>query len=307
MQLSPHAGSRFRQQHLLACRPFLTPLSTAILYAWLSILSFAVGTAYHFTTKDLLHLKLNYTNGTTHFDFILSKNYTGPFYIYYELINFYQNHFFYSESKNWEQLEGNAYSKDKDLDSCVPVIRNESGAIFVPCGAVSLSVFNDTFIFSNDFPNIEFSGIALPKFKDVFKLPSDVYRAGDRWLNETLFPGGQTNERFINWQRIAALTTFPKLWGKTASDAVLISDVNYTIDIEDNFPISQFGGQKLLVIAQTTWLGGQNRSFGPLFFVLGGISAVGAITFFVVYCVQKRSNRPRARRRLSMSSPLLDR
>jgi hypothetical protein len=301
---SPHASSRFRQQQLHACRIFLTPLSTAILYAIMSIISFGVGAAYTSATGDLLHLEFNYTEGTANFDLTLSKNYSGPFYVYYALNHFYQNHFLYSESKNWEQLEGDAYSKDADLDSCVPVIRNASDSFFVPCGAVSLSVFNDSFTFSSNFPSIEFSEIALPQFRDVFRPANIVYQASDDWLNETLFPGKQINERFINWHRIAAMPSFPKLWGKTTDKVVLIADVNYTIEIENHFPVSQFEGEKWLVIAQTTWLGGQNRYYGPFFFGLGSISAITSIVF-VWFTWFKKARVPQSRR-LSMSSPLLE-
>jgi hypothetical protein len=303
----PHARSRFRQQRLRACRPSLTPLSTAALYTCLAVLSLAVGAAYASATRDLLHLEFSYTDGTDRIDLVPARNYSGPFYVYYRLANFYQNHFLYSESRNWEQLEGGAYSSETDLDSCAPAVRNASGAVLVPCGAVALSIFNDTFTFSSNFPNIQISDISLPQFRDLFKSPNAVYRGSDEWLDPSLFPDGQKNERFINWQRIAPMSSFLKLWGRTTNEAVLIAGVNYTIDIQDNFPVTQFGGEKSLVIAQTTSLGGHNPFFGPFFFGLGGVSALASIIFFVVYCVQKHTVLSRSGdTSLSLSTPLID-
>ena len=287
----PHADSKFKQQKIAACRPFLTPCSAAIIYAVFSAVSLIVGLIYFFESRGMYEQVIPYPENcgqTCTATFTVPEDEKGPIFVYYQIENLYQNNFLYGSSKSWSQLTGGGYKKTSDLKSCAPMIladpNNEtySGNILVPCGAVPNSVFNDTFTFNSEFPEIFDKDISLKSFRELFKAPSDVYKGDVQWLSEAMFPGGQTNERFINWVQIAPFKKFRKLWGKTAENSVLKAG-EYSITIDNNFPVDSFDGKKSLVVAQVKWLGGKNDFFGIFFLVMCGISGTLSILFFVLY------------------------
>jgi hypothetical protein len=273
------SSKRFKQQKLRACRPFLTPWQSAIIYAVLGLVCMSVALAYNLMVDSMFEVKIPYT-GSGVVPFTAAQNFTGQLFIYYEIDGVRQNHFLYSPSLNWPQLRGQPYATEADLASCRPLTKSDRGLI-VPCGAVAGSVFNDTFVFSSNFPNITRTGIALPAFRDLFAAPDNgSYGAEDQWLGEgeyaTLFPDGQTDERFINWMRIAAFSPFRKLWAKSATIAELIKGEMYSVTIESNFPVMQFEGTKKIVIADVSWVGGKNSFFQVFFYVLMGLSFAAA-------------------------------
>ncbi len=115
----PNAKSKFKQQRLPACRPFLTPLSASIVYLVFFVVSLVFGLVYLKSSHDIFELEITYsdkcdkiTNGTGNictFDIQIDDDVKGPIYIYYQLTNFYQNNFLYGDSKNWDQLRGKKY------------------------------------------------------------------------------------------------------------------------------------------------------------------------------------------------------
>lgn len=285
----PHSDSKFKQQKLPACRPFLTPLSASIIYFFFCIVSLAFGLIYFMNSDDIFELKIEYSdqceNTTCNISFTVNENRTGPFFIYYQLTNFYQNSFLYGESKNWDQLRGKSYSSESSLDSCAPMIssgNNFTTDVYVPCGAVPMSVFNDTFTFSSNFPEVFDDDITLPTFNDLFKPANKIYDTANHWMNKDLFENEQTNPHFINWVQLAPFSTFRKLYYRTRDNATLVKG-NYSVEIQNNFPVSSFDGKKYLIIAQIEWFGGKNRFFGIFFFVICTISGLCSIVFIILY------------------------
>ena len=286
----PHANSRFKQQKMAACRTFLTPCYAAIIYAVFSVISLIIGLVYFFESDGILELVIPYPSdcgNVCSVSFTVDGERSGPFYVYYQLENFFQNNYLYESSKSWTQLTGGAYKSEKDLDSCSPMIladpenENYSGNILVPCGATPNSVFNDTFVFDDDFPEIIDTNISLKSFRDMFKDPDSIYDNDVNWLDPVMFPGGQTNERFINWIQIAPFSKFRKLWGKISSSDVL--NGTYTMTIYNNYPVSSFDGTKSVIISQVKWSGGKNRFFGIFFLVICALSGAAAIVFAILY------------------------
>jgi hypothetical protein len=280
----PHMDSRFRQQQLRSCRFFVSPLSAVVIYLIFALICLGAGISLRFGSESLFELPIDYPQDCESdcvVPFSVSERVKGPLYIYYELTNFYQNSFVYSKSEDWDQLRGLNISQDPN--DCDPVVKDSSNRRFLPCGAVPYSVFNDTFNFSEEFPeSLTKDDISTPQFRSFFQNPT-AGSADNQWLNESgIFPGGQTNEQFINWVRIAPFSTFRKLWAKTTDSSDLVSEENYTVNISNNYPVSSFTGRKRLIISQVGVLGGANSGFPALMIVLGAISLAGSCAFGIL-------------------------
>lgn len=77
------------------------------------------------------------------------------------------------------------------------------------------------------------------------------------------FPNGYTadnlpdlhnDEHFQNWMRTAGLPTFRKLYMR--NDNQDLSAGVYSIQINLNYPVLQFGGTKSVLISNVSWIGG---------------------------------------------------
>jgi hypothetical protein len=287
----PHASFKFRQQQLSSCRPFLTPLSTAVLYTVIFLVCAIIAISYRVVSRNLLHLVFDYTHCQTSnctINFTVQNGVSGPFLVFYKLSNMLQNHFLYSQSKDWKQLEG-VPRRRSQLASCKPMVANSSGQTFVPCGAVPLSVFNDTFTFSQNFPDLSRTGTSVGPFRNQFHLPPESPN-DDNWLNNSeLFPGGQTDERFVEWVRSAPFPTFLKLWGRSRPEAWLIAGMRYSVEVTNNYPVDSFDGTKSLIVAQSNSLGMKGKGFAPLFGTISGIAVVLSAAFWATWIRMLRS------------------
>jgi hypothetical protein len=283
---SPYSDSRFRQQDLPASRPFLTPKVGSIMCAIVAVISGVFGTSAWVLNNRIFSATIQYEECEggrfCNVSLIVPENVTGPLYIFYSLTNFYQSTYLYSASKSWPQLRGQPY-KDGDVSTCAPRIRDESDRIYLPCGLVPRSVFNDTFTFPHDFPEINENDTAQSRFQNLFQELDPSYDSvGADKPNPTIFPLGQTDDRFVTWMDIAPFPKFQKLWGETKPGVVLEAG-EYEIRIENNYPVSSFEGTKSLIISQVIWTGGPNPSFGYAFIVITIVAALAAIVFFVAY------------------------
>ena len=90
----------------------------------------------------------------------IEESMEGPIYFYYSLENFFQNHFDYITSVDYEQLHG-THKDAKDLSSCEPIVKagdmpysviklngDKMGASepMYPCGLIATTMFNGTCI-----------------------------------------------------------------------------------------------------------------------------------------------------------------
>jgi hypothetical protein len=185
----------------------------------------------------------------------------------------------YLSSKSWAQLEGGKPDLS-DLGKCDP-LKTIDGSVLVPCGAFPTSVFNDTFTFAAPFPAIQDTGIAIPSYAKLYSPPNPDYETSSTaipWLsNNPLFPGGQEDERFINWMHMSPFPKFQKVWGKT--DGSRIEAGKYTVQIHSNFPVESFGGRKSLVIGTVGWAGAKNEFLAVFFFVIFSVTTALAGAF----------------------------
>jgi len=211
-------------------------------------------------------------------------------FIYYRLTNFYQNHRRYIKSKSSKQLKGNFLTEDEIKDDCDPIILNKDinetlysydgttkldpDKVAHPCGLIAKSVFNDTYEIKKKVGDeqiiIEFDDIAWSVDKDKYKNSAN---SKEQWYNVE-------DERFMVWMRPAAMPDFRKPWGKIKKD---LSKGNYTLIINNKYPVKSFDGKKFFILSTVNGLGGKNYFLAILYLVVGGISVIAGILFRIGY------------------------
>ncbi|KAF8589931.1 Lem3/Cdc50 [Ramaria rubella] len=229
--------------------------------------------------------------------FDLPADFQKPVFIYYKLTNFFQNHRRYVQSLDTNQLKGQAVSTSTlNGGSCKPLDTLNGKAIY-PCGLIANSQFNDSIQNpinlnpagggSSTTYNFSSTGIAWPgeakkyvskpgyDLSDIVPPPNWMVRFPNGYTNDTPPPDLRADEHFQNWMRTAGLPTFSKLWGR--NDTQDMSKGKYNISIELNFPVSEFGGTKSLVISTVSWSGGKNAFLGWAY--------VGASALFVLLAI----------------------
>ncbi|KAF4726068.1 hypothetical protein FOZ62_006976 [Perkinsus olseni] len=93
------------------------------------------------------------------------------------------------------------------------------------------------------------------------------------------------NGRFIGWMRPAGLPTFRKMYARIDDDLKAGDVLRFTVS--DNFPTTQYGGTKSIVIATTTWAGGKNGILGYSYIAVGAACGVFAIVFAITFLRKK--------------------
>ena len=167
-----------------------------------------------------------------------------PIYVYYRLTNFYQNHRRFVSSLSQSQLSGQNVTSYTAIASCSPIESVNGSQVasqfYYPCGLVANSLFNDSFSLSSNTSNvfIDETGIAWSSdINNKFKNCQDPngcagYTILPSGINVTALNGGFTNEHFVVWFRIAALSDFKKLWGRITTP---ITAGNYTLNIANSY------------------------------------------------------------------------
>jgi hypothetical protein len=87
--------------------------------------------------------------------------------------------------------------------------------------------------------------------------------------------------------RSAALPTFKKL-NHVIRDLPLKKGDRLLIEIDNQFDVSAFKGEKRVLLTTTAWIGGKNDFLGYLYIVVGILCFVLAIGFFVKHRVSVR-------------------
>lgn len=223
-------------------------------------------------------------------------------YIYYKLTNFYQNHRKYVESHDTGQIRGKAI-EPKDLNNnCDPLREIDQKAVY-PCGLIANSFFNDTFsrilIGSNGTDNYSLTNKGISWKTDRHRFKKTAYNASQivpppNWRKK--FPKGYVDDNIPNieeweelqvWMRTASLPNFYKLALK--NETTELPQGTYTINIGLNYPVTMFGGTKSFVLTTNSVIGARNMSFGVVYCIVAGVSALFAIVFLVKVVVRPRT------------------
>ena len=291
-------NSKFKQAKLPGWRPVSSIKKTTIIFFVFGGIFIILGIITLIVCNQVEEVSVRYDdrckkNENCTITFNIEEKMEKTIMIYYELKGFYQNHRRYVKSKSDDQLNGKYISlaEMKDKQDCDPVITNadmnktraydnsrdlDPNDIAIPCGLIAKSFFNDnytnwTIIKKNEEPE-NFSpneeGIASEADKEI---KYKNYNLSLQWIN-------MTDEHFIVWMRPAAMPNFRKLWGKI-EDRDLEKGTIITVQVEDNFDVSSFDGEKHLILTTTNSFGGKNLFIGISYIVLGILSAGFGIVF----------------------------
>lgn len=88
---------------------------------------------------------------------------------------------------------------------------------------------------------------------------------------------GVTNEHFVVWMRVAALSHFRKLYGYI--EVPIPPGSVLTFNVMANFAVMRNEGAKALVVGNTYAFGGKNHWLGTLFVAGGGVSLILGLLF----------------------------
>lgn len=262
----------FRQQRLKAFIPVHTAKSSALIFFVASMVFLIFGILLFVECNNQTEYSTRYDNkceilksepGICNLYFKVNKNLREKVFVYYELRNFYQNHRLYVKSKSYTQLRGDSPSST-ELLNCKYARYNEDFAGYYtgkdldaratarPCGLIARSVFNDTFdiidyeIYSSDI--VSNTDKKMFKSKDVSK----------EW---TYMDG-----HFITWMKIAPLPTFRKLYGVIRNG---LDKGKIQVNAYSHYDVSEWGGEKWIVLSTNGKFGGKNTALGVIFIVAG--------------------------------------
>jgi len=216
----------------------------------------------------------------------VNQKMSSPVYMYYKLTNYYQNHRRYVKSRSDSQLRGSVLTSYSDLSDCDPIESKDGSGdmsnFYEPCGLIAWSFFNDTFKLksqaSNEYIIMKKEGIAWSSdLSKKFGNPSNS--SGIRLIADF------TDEDFVVWMRTAALPSFKKLYRIIHQD---IQEGAYTVEIENNYPVDDFDGEKYVVLTTISWMGGKNPFLGYAYIVVGAICILLAIAFALRHAIKPR-------------------
>lgn len=281
----PIRCAKFRQQELWAWKPVWSPKVVIVMYLIVCALFIPLGIVIFVQSKRMVSTpRYRYDSkegcdvGVGEGAFgekgpslncsmtvEITRDVKGPAYLYYGLVNFYQNARTYVESRSFGQLRGEEVTS---ADECEPLIFETNGSIREPCGLVAGSFFNDSFFFCRDVDCqqpfvLNSSGIA-------WEIDRTTRYTAD---NELI-----RSEDFMVWMRASAYRNWKKLYRRIEGD---IAAGNYTMIIQSQYPVASFGGEKFFFISETTWFGGPNQELGLSYIIVGGVCLILALMLLV--------------------------
>eukprot|EP00596_Hydrurales_sp_CCMP1899_P008681 CAMPEP_0119034246 /NCGR_PEP_ID=MMETSP1177-20130426/1252_1 /TAXON_ID=2985 /ORGANISM="Ochromonas sp, Strain CCMP1899" /LENGTH=372 /DNA_ID=CAMNT_0006991549 /DNA_START=95 /DNA_END=1210 /DNA_ORIENTATION=+ len=122
----------------------------------------------------------------------------------------------------------------------------------------------------------------------LFYYPSDdtvqyLYETYPKHISPIL---GVTDEHFIVWMRTASLPKFKKLYGRINNNFKKGDTLDF--EVEANFEVRSFNGDKSIVIATTGQFGGKNPSLGIAYMAVGSVSMLLGLFFAAKQLIMPR-------------------
>ncbi|EAY02218.1 hypothetical protein TVAG_451190 [Trichomonas vaginalis G3] len=298
LDVTKPTGRKQRQTILLSLKEwhaFITPRTAVIVLYVIGLLFIGLGTTFFIITGNMTDIEIRYDRECYNKSqcivwFNTTSEISGKISMEYKLYGLYQNHRRIFDSRSYPQMQGK-FLTYSELIACDPIISvnksKEVKDLYAPCGLMSLSFFNDTYIWNYaDIANFTSDDIALASDrKRLFKGLNIGYNKSVQWLdNYDDFPGNITNQHFIVWMRAAAMPVFLKLYSKCYN--CTIPPGNYSILIKKNYPESMFDGQRSIVFSTTSSLGSGSYFISTAYMSMGGVSLVFATAFLfhMLFC-----------------------
>jgi hypothetical protein len=291
----------------------------ALFYAMFLVL-LPIGIGMYFTTISVIIVEKRYDNlctmtpnsntapecNITTLGVTIPTTMAPPVYMYYRIKGFYQNYRLYAKSRYDGQLAGHTDLATSDLSDCAPFQfygdrNNLNGSytindVYMPCGLVAWSMFNDTFkVYSGDKSplcngpqpdgaNCTKSGIGIPGMRIM------QFKRGAYGRNYTTQYYGELghylpdviDEDFQVWATTSAIPDFRKLYRIIN---VPLTGTIY-IDINQRWPVANFSGEKSIVFSTASWIGGNNLVFSIMNMAVGGIAFIVGTAFFFAFVVR---------------------
>ncbi|KAH7646714.1 Cell cycle control protein 50A [Dermatophagoides farinae] len=251
------------------------------------------------------------------YKFNLPESLHSNVYVYYALKNYYQNHLHYTRSKDFSQFHGYP-SLHSDCEpfryKLVRSINNNKNGTYgnweyrgiVPCGTRANSLFNDTYtLWFMDHGNrtirtvpLSRTNIAWPVDRAITNaIDYDVFRNFTNppyWGNKTILDldpmnpdnNGLQNEALIVWMRVAAFPDFRKLYARIihrprSTFARSLPSGPYYLKIDYNYPVKEFRGRKIFMLANTNkYIGGPYAFLSIIYLVVGCVCFVWTCILF---------------------------
>ncbi|XP_075051432.1 cell cycle control protein 50B-like isoform X2 [Mixophyes fleayi] len=324
-------NTAFTQQRLPAWQPLLSA-SIILPFFFLVGLSFiAIGIGLYYSSNNIKEAEFDYTgyragdycdlcanaskSCNCNISFNITEFFQGPVFMYYELSNFYQNHYRYMISVDDKQLFGIYDSLKNPVNECVPYRLDSEQKPIAPCGAVANSMFNDTFsmyyVVNGTYVEVPLNGKGISWWTDYnikFRNPTNENQSLAKVFNGTAKPPnwnttaynlssdpyntGFINEDFIVWMRAAALPTFRKLYRRIESGNFTagLPPGEYQLRIEYNYPVLSFDGRKKIVFSSVSWMGGKNPFLGIAYLVFGSLCTFFGIIMLIVFIKYQGKN-----------------
>jgi len=309
----PH-DTAFKQQRLKAWQPILTPTCVITTFLVIAVIFVSLGAGILVASSNVIDAgPYRYDDdgdNSTYVTFRWPEDTGKKVYVYYQLSNFYQNHRRYVKSRSDIQLAGSGESDVQTLGDCDPweyfsdhtpsnIDQIDTGGAQLnqiklnPCGLIANSQFNDTFMM---FDGACVSADNCSSLSSIDWTKKGIAWSSDRekkFKNYNGFDGTPTvlqqkdieDEEFVVWMRTAGLPTFKKLHriihgGLQAGE--------YTMRIEQNFPVDSFDGRKAFYLTTTTWIGGKNEFLGWAYVSVGVLCVVLAFLFLLKHKLAPR-------------------
>jgi len=324
----------FKQQKLAAWQPILTPNKVIVIFLTIGIIFVPVGVTLLQKSAALYESTITYDGSGSigscsisesnqgrncYVTFTMTRDVTGPLYIYYELQNFYQNHRRYVKSRSPTQLMGLVSSSDVPSVECDPLSKNGS-LLLHPCGLIAHSFFNDVITLYSVNHTLDSSDISWASDRQVkFKQPQGFKYApiGSQSCQATLgvsqseqcksttykgqnyyfsYPNDATTEYLYE--------SFPQVinpiegvtnehfivWMRTAGlptfrklygriNSNFKQNEQITFRISNNFEVLSFDGKKSIVISTIGSFGGKNSFLGIAYIVVGSVCLLLTVLF----------------------------